>query len=298
MDSEEGDTKSQINFVSPSSESTPRSTASKLSLVPPPQPQLSTRKADTPRPKETPKQIPFKPISKSASPKMMARNNIQDDHQEVRFSLVPPPTPMRKADTPRPKVTPEKIPWGSKSASPKTSDIQDDHQETLRLTTPVKRGCTSPRKDVDSPVKMLNPLLRMRGTPKKEAKRPESSPEVFLTPPPSAVSHSFLEKSPCQGESGGFFDGGKEMSVSADLFGESEQTPLGGEESFLGGGETPKSHVSSGSGFFSSNPGDGKIGGSFFDEDGTEDQGSGSFSLFFDGEKDEGASASGGFSLF
>ena len=234
----------QINFVSPSSESTPRLTAPKLSLVPPPQP-LPTRKADTPRPKVSPKQTPFNPVSKSSSPKMMARNDIQDDNQEVR------------------------------------------------LATPIKRGCTSPRKDVESPIKMLNPLLRMRATPKKETQRPESSPEVFLTPPTSAVGHSFLEKSPCQGASGGFFDDGKVMSVSADLFGESEEHPLGREESFLGGGETQKSHVSSNSGFFSSNPGDGKI-GSFFEEDATEDQGS--FSLFFDGEKDEGGS--GGFSLF
>ena len=231
----------QINFVSP--ESTSRLTAPKLSLVPPPQ--LPTRKADTPRPKVTPKNIPFNQVSKSTSPKKLAKNDIQEDKQEVR------------------------------------------------MATPVKRGCTSPRKDVDSPVKMLNPLLRMRATPKKENQRRESSPEDFLTPPPSAVSHSFLEESPRLGAAGGFFDDGKAMSVSVDLFGESEEHPLGREESFLGGGETQKSHVSSNSGFFSSNPVDGKI-GSFFEEDSMEDQGS--FSLFFDGEKDEGGS--GGFSLF
>jgi len=233
----------QINFVSP--ESTSRLTAPKLSLVPPPQ--LPTRKADTPRPKVTPKNIPLNQVSKSTSPKKLAKNDIQEDKQEVR------------------------------------------------MATPVKRGCTSPRKDVDSPIKMVNPLLRMRATPKKETQRPESSPEVFQTPPTSAVSHSFLEKSPRQGASGGFFDEHKAMSVSADLFGGSEEQPLGREESFLGGGETQKSHVSSGSGFFSSNPGDGKV-GSFFDADGTEDEDQGSFSLFFDGEKDEGGS--GGFSLF
>jgi hypothetical protein len=239
---------SQIYFVSPSSQSTPKLTTPKLSLVPPfPQPTVPTRKADTPRPKVTPKQTPLIAAISSPSPKTVERNEIQyNKGQEVR------------------------------------------------LATPVKKGCTSPRKNVNSPVKMLNPLLRMKSTtPKKESQRPESSPEVYTTPPSSAVSKSFLGNR--EGSSGGFFDDRKAMSVSGDLFGDAYKSPLGGEESFLDGGNTQKSRVSSVTGFFSTDPGDGKF-GSFFDEDGSEDNGS--FSLGFGGGNDDEGSGNGGFSLF
>jgi hypothetical protein len=114
-----------------------------------------------------------------------------------------------------------------------------------------------------------------------------------MTPPSSAVSKSFLGNR--EGSSGGFFDDGKAMSVSGDLFGDPYKSPLGGEESFLDGGNTQKSRVSSVSGFFSTDPGDGKF-GSFFDEDGSEDNGS--FSLGFGGGNDDEGSGNGGFSLF
>jgi len=230
-----------IEFVTPPSQSTPKLTTPKLSLAPPSHPQIPARKADTPRPKVTPKQLPLNPVLKSSSTK----NDIQEINQEVR------------------------------------------------LATPVKRGCTSPRKDLDSPVKMLNPLVRMKSTPEKAtAQIRECTSVAFPTPPPSAVRNSFLEKSG-EGGSSGFFDDGKEMPISTDLFGESEESPFIGEDSFLGGDDTQKSKVSSGSGFFTNNPGDGKF-GSFFEEENKENPSL--FSLSFGDGEEKGGSE--GFSLF
>ena len=247
-----------INFVLPSSQTALKLTAPKLSLVPPnSQPLLPTRKADTPRPKVTPKQMPLKSVSSSTSPKMLARNDIQDKSQEV---------------------------------------IGLANSLQVRLATPVKRGTTGPRKDVESPVKMVNPFLRKKSTPQKENQRPESSPEVFTTPSASAVNNSFLD---CEGESSDFFDDGKAMSASANLFGGSGKS-LDREESFFGGEDTQKSKVSSGSGFFSNDTSDGKFGLFFGDEEGegADAVDDGSFSLVFGGGNDEGDTGNGGFSLF
>ena len=87
------------------------------------------------------------------------------------------------------------------------------------------------------------------------------------------------------------------MSASADLFGGSGKS-LDREESFFGGEDTQKSKVSSGSGFFSNDPSDGKFGSFFGDEEDADAVDDGSFSLGFCGGNDEGDTGNGGFSLF